>query len=129
MGSSSTQEIFPLSGQNCRKRSFCYHALKLKCLPLRRGGLSDEDAFFNRDYVPIDILPSDVGGGKNAPPMASLIFGEISNNEMNLTSALYSLSLRSQDNSSNVSELRTMEGFFQERKEFGFLKKSPQVSK
>ena len=44
---------------------------------------------------------------------------------MNLTSCtlLYSLSLRSQDNSSNVSELRTMEGFFQERKEFGFLKK------
>ena len=71
MGSSSTQEIFPLSGQDCRNY---YHALKPKCLPLRRGGLSFEDAFYNRDYVPIDILPSDVGGGKNAPSMASLIF-------------------------------------------------------
>ena len=71
MGSSSTQEIFPLSGQDCWN---CYHALKLKCPPLRRGGLSDDDAFYNRDYVPIDILPSDVGGGNNAPSMASLIF-------------------------------------------------------
>ena len=52
----------------------------------KRWSLSDDDAFCNRDYVPIDILPSDVGGGKNAPSMASLIFGEISNNEMNLTS-------------------------------------------
>merc|ERR1711971_67335 len=49
-----------------------------------------------RDYVPVDILPSDVGGRKNAPSM---------------------------DNSSNVEELRTLEGFFQERTEFGFGKK------
>ena len=51
---------------------------------MRRGGLSDDDAFYNRDYVPIDILPSDVGGGKSAPPMASSFFGKISNNEINL---------------------------------------------
>jgi len=46
-----------------------------------------------RDYVPLDILPSDVGGDKNAPLM---------------------------DNSSNVAELWTMDAFFNERKKHGF---------
>ena len=60
--------------------------------------------------MPIDILPSDVGGGKNAPSMVrSPIF-----------SSHWSQFFSTQDNSSNVEELGTMEGFFQERKKFGF---------
>ena len=63
--------------------------------------------------MPVDILPSDVGGRKNAPSMVKFP------QSFHVGQCYVSI----QDNSSNVEELRTLEGFFQERTEFGFGKK------
>ena len=95
-----------------------------------------EKSFFNevyhtslycRDYVPLDILPSDVGGNKNAPLMVSLphesllSVGEFLCQNMLYWNILFWTSLKLvQDNSSNVAELWAMDAFFNERKRHGF---------
>ena len=121
MGSSSTQEIFPLSGQDCRN---CYYALKLEVPSIEKRWSLIWRCILQQGLCAYWHSPIWCGGREECSIYGKFNFLEKSQTMKWISPpALYSLSLRSQDNSSNVSELRTMEGFFQERKEFGFLKK------